>query len=320
MRAESVTPAEHASRKPTILSWLAVLALGLAIFGLLYGTATLLPADMLWRWFYGWVEWNDTWLAFSEVVVLALIILLAAVLAHGFERKRIERRAVILGSWVLYLPAFVSSLFAAAGLSYLMWEAFVAGGLISRVPMLLAKHGLLPHGLGDWIVVGRVGRGAVERPDNGAWHILALVVIAIGLAITVLGFIQVFRAHREKRLQTDGLYATVRHPQHLGIAIWTFGLAYAADTTAAYLTWFTVLFLYIMLALWEEQRLALQFGEAYDGYRQATPFMVPFLKVGLPLPKSRRRRLASLAGYYIVGMAVLCLVLQVIGVDINWYV
>jgi hypothetical protein len=316
---EIAAEAPKTSRKSTILSWFAVLVLGLAIFGLLYGASALL-GERMWSWFGRWEDWNNTWLVFSEVVVLALIILLAAVLAHGFERKRVERRALTLGSWVLYLPAFVSSLFAAAGLSYLMWEALFAGGLISTVPMLLTEHGLLPTGSADWIIVGRVGRGAVDRPDNGAWHVLALLVVAMGLAMTILGFIQVFRAHREKRLQTDGLYSTIRHPQHLGIAIWTFGLAYAADTTAAYLTWFTVLFFYILLALWEEQRLALRFGEAYDGYRQATPFMVPFLKVGLPLPKSRGRRLASLAGYYIVGMAVLCMVMQVIGVDANWYV
>jgi len=317
---ETVAPTEKTSRTSIILSWLAVLVLGLAIFGLLYAAATLLSAHTLGRWFYRWVDWSGTGLVVFTIVILALAILLAAVLAHGFERRRVERKALILGSWVLYLPAFVSSLFAAAGLSYLMWEAIVAGGLISIVPALLAEHGLLPTGLGEWIVVGRVGRGAIERPENGTWHILALVVIAIGLAITVFGFIQVLRAHRKRRLQTNGLYATVRHPQHLGIAIWTFGLAFAAGTTAAYMTWFTVLCFCVLLALWEEARLALQFGKAYHGYRQATPFMIPFVKVGLPLPESGGRRIAALAGYYVAGMAVLCLVMQVIGVDANRYV
>jgi uncharacterized membrane protein len=316
---ETVAPTDKTSRPSAAKSWLAVLVLGLAIFGLLHGASALL-GERMWRWFYRWGDWNNTWLAFYEVVVLALIILLAAVIAYGLEWKRVEkRRLLIVGSWVLYLPAFVSSLFAVAGLSYLMEAAFVAGGVISMVPMLLAEHGILPPGSADWIVWGRVGAGAVDRPDGGAWHVFALLIVAMGLAITILGFIQVFRAHREKKLRTNGLYATVRHPQHLGIAIWTFGLAFAASTTAAYLTWFTVLFLYMLLALWEEQRLALQFGEAYDGYRQATPSMVPLLKVGLPLPESRGWRLASLVAYYAVGVAILCLVMQVIGVDANQY-
>jgi protein-S-isoprenylcysteine O-methyltransferase Ste14 len=139
------------------------------------------------------------------------------------------------------------------------------------------------------------------------------------LAITILGLVQVFRARREKRLQKDGLYATVRHPQHLGIAIWTFGLALAASTTAGYMTWFTMLYLYILLAFWEEKRLSQQFGSTYDDYHRSTPFMIPFVNIGLPLPESRWRRVAALAGYYVAGMAMLCLIMQLIGVEIAWY-
>jgi len=314
---EIVAEGPKTSRKSIILPWLAVLGLGPAVFGLLYGASALL-GERMWRWFYRWEDWNGTWLVFSTLV-LALTILLAAVLAHGFERKRVERRALILGAWVLYLPAFFSSLFAATGLSYLMWEALVAGGLVSRVTMLLAERGLLPTGLANWIILGRVGRGAVDRVDGGAWHVLALIIVAMGVAITIFGFIQVFRAHREKRLQTEGLYGTVRHPQHLGIAIWTFGLAFAASTTAAYLTWFTVLFFYILLALWEEKRLSQRFGSTYDNYRRRTPFMIPFVTKGLPLPESRWPRLAAFAGYYLAGLAILCLIMIVIGVDANVY-
>jgi uncharacterized membrane protein len=318
---ETVAPTEKTLRESTAKSWLAVLALGLAIFGLLYGAAALFAAHM-WRWFYRWVDWNGTSLVFIGALILTLIILLAAVLAHGFERghQRAERRALILGSWVLYLPAFAGGLFAAGGLSYLMYFAFVGGGLMSAVAWLLIKSSTMPPDWGLWIALGVVGHGTVDRPEDGAWHVVALLVVAIGLAITILGFVQVFRAHREKRLQTDGLYAAVRHPQHLGIALWTFGLAFAASTTAAYMTWFTVLYFYMLLALWEESRLRQQFGSAYDSYRTATPFVTPFVNVALPLPKSRGRRAACLAGYYIAGMAVLCLTMQAIGVEIAWYI
>lgn len=276
--------APKTGRKSTILSWLAVVALGSIIFGLLYGASALLR-EYGGPWIDRWNSWSITWTAVCEVVALALIIFLAALLTHRLERERVERRALILGSWVLYMPALLSGLWAAAGISYLMWGAMFAGGVVSAFAWLLVVD--KPTAASDWrewIAVGRVGPGAAERAESGDWHVFALLIVAVGIAITMLGFIQVLRAHREKRLQTDGLYATVRHPQHLGIAIWTFGLAFAASTTAAYLTWFTVLFFYVLLALWEEKRLTLQFGEAYIGYRQGTPFMVPFLKVGLPCP------------------------------------
>ncbi len=318
---EIAAETDKTNRRSEARSWLAVLVLGLAVFGLLYGASALLGGNVLYRWFYRWEAWSNTRLALYEIVALALIILLAAVLAHGLERKRVERRALIVGSLVLYMPALVSSLFAAAGLSYLMWEAFVAGGVVSTLACLLMGNN--PQAVPDWrqwIAVGRVGRDAIQRADSGAWHILALLIVAIGVAITILGFVQVFRAHRKKRLQMDGLYATVRHPQHLGIAIWTFGLAFAASTTAGYLTWFTVLFFYILLALWEEKRLSQQFGSIYDDYRRRTPFMIPFVGMNVPLPQSRWSRVAALAAYYVAGMAIVCLIMMAIGVDANLYV
>jgi protein-S-isoprenylcysteine O-methyltransferase Ste14 len=170
--------------------------------------------------------------------------------------------------------------------------------------------------MGDWIAKGVV---SPSRDYDGWWgqsrFMVAQSLVALGLAITIVGFIQVFRAYKEKHLQTQGLYATVRHPQHLGIAFWTFGLAFAVNGTAAYMTWFTVLYLYVVLALWEESNLRQQFGSAYDSYGKATPFMIPFVNVGLPLPKSGGQRLAALAGYYVAGMAVLCLVMQAIVVQ-----
>ena len=154
----------------------------------------------------------------------------------------------------------------------------------------------------------------MQRPSEEAWRVTALLLVAFGLAITIVGFIQVFRAYKEKRLQTQGLYGTVRHPQHFAIGLWGFGLALAANVTAAYMTWFTVLYLYVVLALWEEGHLARQFGSTYEDYRQKTPFMIPFVKIGLPLPRPGVRRVVALAAYYVAGMAVLCLIMQVIGV------
>ena len=311
--------ADNTVRVSTAKSWLAVLVLGMVIFALLYGATTLFTTDMLARWFQRWESWNGTALVLISVLILALAILLAAVLARGFGRQRMERKALILGSRVLYLPAFLSSLFAIGGLSYLMFSAFVGGGLLSALAWLLIRNTVTVPDWRHWIAVGVVGRGAVDRPDNGTWQIAPLLLVAIGLAITILGFVQVFRARREKRLQKDGLYATVRHPQHLGIAIWTFGLALAASTTAGYMTWFTMLYCYILLSFWEERHLSQRFGSSYDDYHRSTPFMIPFANIGLPLPTSRWTKIAALVGYYLAGMAVLCLVMQAIGVTISWH-
>lgn len=314
--------ADNTVRVSTAMSWLAVLLFAAGIFGLLYWVAPLVARRVLARWSSIWEDPKGAPLVLLSILILVLAILAAAVIAHGFGRgpRRAERKALVLGSWVIYLPAFVGGLLAIGGLSYLMFTAFLAGGVISTLAWLLIRNDTMaPLDWRHWIAVGVVGRGAVDRPDNGTWRVAPLLLVAIGLAITILGLVQVFRARREKRLLKDGLYATVRHPQHLGIAIWTFGLALAASTTAGYMTWFTMLYCYILLSFWEERHLSQRFGGSYDDYRRSTPFMIPSVNGGLPLPVSRWRRIAALVGYYLAGMAVLCLIIQAVGVTIAWH-
>jgi len=299
------------------------LVLGLTIFGVIRGVVWLCDTYDAGNVIYSWLEkwngfpgysalegWQDVLPVVVTVVFLLLIVLLAFIIARRLRRdpSRTERQALALGSGVLYLPAFVGSLPAVVGLISLMVTPFLGGGLISIVAVLLQRIGL-SHNVGDWIARGMVGSNSNTR------LMIAQASVAAGLAMSILGFIQVFRAYREKRLQTHGLYATVRHPQHLGIALWTFGLALAVSGTAGYMMWFTVLYLYVLLALWEERQLIQQFDVAYKRYCTATPFMIPFVNIGLPLPGSRIPRTVALVAYFVAGMTILCLILQGIGVE-----
>lgn len=314
------------ARMSTAKSWLAVLALGLAIFGVIrgivWGLGGEVPGDSLPAWLlrmYGFAgQWPETWRQ-SALIGAVLVILLLVLIALIIGRKRSghpgksHTRVLLIGSWALYLPAILGSLPAVFGLVSAMVTPLIAAGLMPVVARLL------PFDAVRWAYAGVVGgSGAYEHFPK---FLTAQLLVAGGLALTIVGFIQVFRAHRENRLQTQGLYATLRHPQHLGIALWTFGLALAASSTAGYIMWFTANYLYVLLALREERLLALQFGSPYEGYRCATPFMIPFVKGGLPLPTSGgARRTAALIAYYVVGMAVLCLVMQAIGVEIAEFV
>ena len=78
------------------------------------------------------------------------------VLARGFklDPQKVEGRALVVGPWVLGLPAFISGFMAVLGVSYMMYSAFVGGGLISTVTMLLIQRGILSEDLGEWIAKG----------------------------------------------------------------------------------------------------------------------------------------------------------------------
>ena len=160
---EGVAPTEQTSRKSTILSWLAVLALAAGIYGIIRGATALwggedterLPA--IWNtwamhWAYGF--WDD-WLSLLLIVVLAAITLFA--IARGLRHDTLqgERRALVLGSSVLYLPAALGSLPAVIGLVSQMFTPFLGGGLISWVGTVLRGYGRT-RDIGDWIARGVV--------------------------------------------------------------------------------------------------------------------------------------------------------------------
>jgi protein-S-isoprenylcysteine O-methyltransferase Ste14 len=308
-----------ADRRSTAKSWLAVLMLSLVIFGVIRGITSLwggkeryaLPYWMVH--IYGVDEYGDglPWrrpAMIAAVLAIVFSILLALLIVRKWSRNRrkAERRVLITGAWALYFPTVLGSLPAIFGIIAMMGTPFLVAGLLPVVSLFL------PEDIANWVYRGTVG--GWDDYDIQRCLSIAQPIVALGLALTIIGLIQVFRACREKRLQNQGLYATVRHPQHLGIALWTFGLALAVNTVAGYMMWFTVTYVYVLLALREERLLAERFGGAYDSYRKATTFMIPFVTLSLALPESGGRRTAAFIAYYVAGMALLCLIMYAVGV------
>jgi len=98
----------------------------------------------------------------------------------------------------------------------------------------------------------------------------------VGLGVLVQGWRELYRAHREKRLATDGLYAFVRHPQYTGLLLGLFG-----EGVVHWPTMFSVALLplialaYGWLARNEEKRMLEHFGEKFRAYRLRVPMFIP---------------------------------------------
>ncbi|MDH5201377.1 MAG: hypothetical protein OEW93_10845, partial [Candidatus Bathyarchaeota archaeon] len=112
-------------------------------------------------------------------------------------------------------------------------------------------------------------------------RLLAPLVIGVGSVILLVGLAQMVRAAaRGSGLVTSGLYRYLRHPQHLGIAILSFGLlmlnGYGIRVGDLY-AWTLVVFIYVLLADSEEVDLEEEFGEAYLRYKRSVPYMLPLL-------------------------------------------
>lgn len=106
--------------------------------------------------------------------------------------------------------------------------------------------------------------------------IIGYALAFLGIGLFAEGWRELYRAHQEKRLATDGLYAIVRHPQYTGLFVGLFGEGVVHWPTIFSVTLFpAIVVAYILLAYREERRMVAQFGEQYRAYQARVPMFFP---------------------------------------------
>ena len=106
--------------------------------------------------------------------------------------------------------------------------------------------------------------------------IFGYLLLFLGIGLFAQGWRELYRAHEQKRLATDGLYGLVRHPQYTGLFIGLFGEGVVHWPTLFSVALFPVIVVaYVLLARSEERRMVEQFGEAYRAYQRRVPMFVP---------------------------------------------
>jgi len=106
--------------------------------------------------------------------------------------------------------------------------------------------------------------------------ILGYALLFLGIGLFAQGWRELYRAHEQKRLVTDGLYGLVRHPQYLGLFIALFGEGVIHWPTLASVALFPVIvYAYARLARKEERRVTEEFGDEYRAYQRRVPMFIP---------------------------------------------
>ncbi len=100
-------------------------------------------------------------------------------------------------------------------------------------------------------------------------------LVFLGISVLVGGWRQVYRARRERRLATDGMYRAIRHPQYTGIFLALFGQLVHWPTIPTLLLFPVIIWAYARLAAREETEMIRWFGDAYLEYRRHVPAFVP---------------------------------------------
>lgn len=106
--------------------------------------------------------------------------------------------------------------------------------------------------------------------------LVGYLLLFFGIGLFIAGWRELYRAHQQGRLATDGLYGLVRHPQYTGLFIGLFGEGVVHWPTVFSLTLFPVIVLaYVLLAHREEKQMLAKFGERYRTYRERVPMFFP---------------------------------------------
>jgi protein-S-isoprenylcysteine O-methyltransferase Ste14 len=116
------------------------------------------------------------------------------------------------------------------------------------------------------------------------------ILAIIGIGLLVYSVVHM-RLARKEGLIKSGPYGLVRHPQYLGVVLFTlalttrsywigkntFGRSWIAPEVTVVI-WFGTLIAYIGLAMVEELHLTKTYTSEYEEYREEVGFMVPFVR------------------------------------------
>lgn len=109
-----------------------------------------------------------------------------------------------------------------------------------------------------------------------AVRVLGSAAFLGGMAVFLVCALQVYAGKLLRSgVAQRGLYAVIRHPQYLALAVAAWGLAVMWPRFLTLTLFAVMLFLYYLLARDEERRMLNQFGESYRAYLERTGMFLP---------------------------------------------
>ena len=198
----------------------------------------------------------------------SLVILNSAVFlifAFSFTKPDNPRDWRAFGAFSAFIVALFTEMYGVPLTIYLL-----SGWLQSRYPGL----DLMSHDAGHlWLTLF----GIKGDPHFSPLHILSGLVIGAGFVLLSAAWNVLYRAQRQHKLATTGIYRRIRHPQYVGFIVIMLGFLIQWPTLLTLAMFPLLVMMYIRLARQEERTAAARFGAEYHAYEAAVPGWFPRL-------------------------------------------
>jgi protein-S-isoprenylcysteine O-methyltransferase Ste14 len=185
--------------------------------------------------------------------------------AFSFFKPKTKRDWRTFGSFSAFIVALFVEMYGFPLTIYLL-----SGWLAKRFPGV----DFLSHDAGHiWYRIF----GFEGNPHLNPIHILSNVLIVAGFFLLAGAWRVLFKAQKEARLATWGLYARVRHPQYAAFIVIMVGFLLQWPTLITLVMFPILVVVYVRLAHREEREVAAEFGDAWTRYASVTPRWFPRL-------------------------------------------
>lgn len=198
-----------------------------------------------------------------------LVIINAAIFiifAFSFTRPKTFLDWRSFGAFSAFIIALFTEMYGFPLTIYLL-----SGWLSSQFPGM----NLYSHDMGHlWYTLF----GWKGDPHFSPFHILSYIFIGGGFIMLSSAWEKLYKAQKQHKLATTGLYARIRHPQYVGFVTIMFGFLLQWPTILTLAMFPILVYFYSRLALSEEKQMVREFGKEYVNYMRKTPILIPRLK------------------------------------------
>ena len=122
--------------------------------------------------------------------------------------------------------------------------------------------------------------GMKSNPHWDIFHILSNVFIFAGFITLSNAWHVLWKAQRQHKLASTGIYARMRHPQYVAFIVIMFGFLLQWPTLPTLIMFPILTYMYVRLSLKEEKISEAEFGEEWRRYAAVTPRFFPRFNKG----------------------------------------